>query len=353
MMIQKVKDISIYLTSRCNFNCTYCDRKYVVPSEINENDLSQIINFISYCFEYGCKPNIISFHGGEPLLKTELIYEIINKVENELSKSYPQQVSGVKYYIQTNGSLILKRNEILSSIPHNKLIYSISYDLIYQEKHRKKIEIDEIITNLIKNKYSVKLQCVASPLELNNPLFHSNLLQTCLNYPLSSFCILLLKHIRKNNYSEVVITKEEASLIATNLIKLIEMSYIYNFNLLIDGKDSVVETNYFNNHEQIILCGNGYLYPEYDFLDYDIQNARIGKWKNNIEFYEKTGELEINDICKSCHLSKYCGLKYVYYFSKQHPNTDVCITVYSVIVNLLYYMNKLKEKDKLYKWIIQ
>lgn len=352
MNLEKVKDISIYLTSRCNYNCTYCDRKYVVPSEIYESDITNIIKFISYCFKNGCKPNIISFHGGEPFLKANLMKDIIYIIENEVKQAYPEHVSNLKYFIQTNGSLILKHVDMFSFLDTTKLIYSISYDLIYQEKHRKKLDINNVIQYLTSKKYNVKLQCVVSPIEINDPLFHSNFLHTCLTYNINSFCLIILKHIRRGNYSQVVLKKEELALLAMNLLKIIELSYIYGFNLLIDGKNNAEEKSYFSDHEQIVLSGDGYIYPEYDFLDYKIEEARIGKWKDDILFYTGTKELNINETCKTCNLTNYCGLKYVYYFNKEAPDKNICTNIYNIITNLQFYMAKLKQKNKLCEWII-
>jgi len=87
--------VTLHITSGCNLNCKYC---YSPPT--NRNDMSQQIAFQSIDFiseNYPVNTGII-FFGGEPLLKKDLIREIIE---------YSRTKSGFFHYkVTTNGILL-------------------------------------------------------------------------------------------------------------------------------------------------------------------------------------------------------------------------------------------------------
>lgn len=89
---------TIYLTTNCNFNCTYCYEEFKGNNEFTEY---KFIETIDYIFKMD-KSNKISicFMGGEPLLKKELI----SKGLEHIQKNYSDRLC--VYYITTNASML-------------------------------------------------------------------------------------------------------------------------------------------------------------------------------------------------------------------------------------------------------
>ena len=66
---------TLYLTENCNLRCKYCYEKNKTTNEMDYNTIKSII-------DYEIKQNDIhsqiNFYGGEPLLKKNLIYILMN-----------------------------------------------------------------------------------------------------------------------------------------------------------------------------------------------------------------------------------------------------------------------------------
>lgn len=96
MYMPRPLNITITTTLKCNARCPYCYEKGVKQSDIVEGSEEQIIKFIKE------RSNVREVHivwfGGEPLLNSEFI----DKMSNRLNKE------GIKYssYIITNGSML-------------------------------------------------------------------------------------------------------------------------------------------------------------------------------------------------------------------------------------------------------
>ena len=91
-------NFTIYMTTDCNFRCSYCYEKYENTYHLNENSVIEILDYI---FQYGDDEAInLNFMGGEPLLKKELIYKAVDYIKCKYPSRY------VKYSITTNGSLL-------------------------------------------------------------------------------------------------------------------------------------------------------------------------------------------------------------------------------------------------------
>ena len=92
---------TFHLTEKCNLNCTYCYEGEKGSLELPFLDIKKVLDNE---VKSGSKKCQISFFGGEPLLKKELIYEIVNYAD-ELEKNNDIKFS---YSITTNATLIDK-----------------------------------------------------------------------------------------------------------------------------------------------------------------------------------------------------------------------------------------------------
>lgn len=109
---------TIYLTTECNFRCTYCYEDYFKHLNLNEKMLIEILNFI---FDHNLKEKIIiNFMGGEPLIMKELIYEAIKYIKNK----FPER--NVIYYLTTNASLL--DDEFITFMKNNRFKVRLSFD---------------------------------------------------------------------------------------------------------------------------------------------------------------------------------------------------------------------------------
>ncbi|RDY30265.1 radical SAM/SPASM domain-containing protein [Lachnotalea glycerini] len=109
---------TIYLTTECNFCCSYCYEDYAKRSELTEEKLIKTIKFI---FKHSSSNKVlIDFMGGEPLLKKELIYKAIDYIE----LNYPEKE--VKYFMTTNCSLI--DDAFIELMKKTKFTVRLSFD---------------------------------------------------------------------------------------------------------------------------------------------------------------------------------------------------------------------------------
>lgn len=119
---------TIYLTTECNFQCTYCYEEYTKCLTLDKEMLIDILDFI-LDLESNKESDVfaVNFMGGEPLLKKELIYQAVNYIKEKCKKK-------VLYYITTNGSLL--NEEMIFWMKENDFFVRISIDG-NRETHRK------------------------------------------------------------------------------------------------------------------------------------------------------------------------------------------------------------------------
>lgn len=105
-------ELKLYLTRRCNFRCTYC----YVPFKNEEVDPKVVDKIISLLRD----EDTLSIFGGEPLLFSDLIIDIVNRLDEK----------GVKTYLKifSNGSFI--KEDLLEVLKNTKrsVMVQISYD---------------------------------------------------------------------------------------------------------------------------------------------------------------------------------------------------------------------------------
>ena len=120
---------SIYLTDACNLNCKYCYEKDMhINREISFDNIKKIIDNE---IKNKSKESVITFFGGEPLLKKNLIYETSNYIKSKKSKTK------FLYNMTTNGTLI--DDKFVKFFENNNFIslsFSIDGNSISQNENR-------------------------------------------------------------------------------------------------------------------------------------------------------------------------------------------------------------------------
>lgn len=129
----------IYITYKCNLNCSYCSAKNVTrpgrQRSLSTESMERIIEYIKSNGN-GQKDTVV-FYGGEPLLKRKIIRQFINKTRD----------LNLDYILYTNG--ILLNQVTLEFLNHFDTIFiSVDGDKISHEKHRGKGTYDRILENM-------------------------------------------------------------------------------------------------------------------------------------------------------------------------------------------------------------
>lgn len=116
--------LTLMLTNRCNFNCNYCFEKNKKKKDMSKETIKKAIDLLFLDNDNDKKT--ISFFGGEPLLKVDLIEYAINYIKQN------NWMDLAVFAITTNGSLyndrimeIIKQNNIyiMTSVDGNKEIH--------------------------------------------------------------------------------------------------------------------------------------------------------------------------------------------------------------------------------------
>ena len=110
---------TFHLTEKCNLNCKYCYEKNKGTLELTFDDIKNIMDIEVKNKSKSC---VITFFGGEPLIKKDLIYETINyakKLEKENDIKF-------LYSITTNGTLI--DDEFIKIAKQNNFLIGYSLD---------------------------------------------------------------------------------------------------------------------------------------------------------------------------------------------------------------------------------
>ena len=96
----------VYLGSPCNKDCSYCDRGYITSdigdTRLKEDQIPELINFIDSITK-GDEEPIIGFHGGEPLLFTKQMTQIISY--------YIATRKNPRFSLLTNATLVERNHE--------------------------------------------------------------------------------------------------------------------------------------------------------------------------------------------------------------------------------------------------
>lgn len=113
----QIARLGFFVTSRCNLNCRYC---YVQKTQLSEDlDIGLASKVVDYFLSKNPDRFYLSFTGGEPSLRMDLIRQLVNQVEH--SNCQPA------FHISTNG--LLDEDQIHFLLQHHFSI-SVSMDSI-------------------------------------------------------------------------------------------------------------------------------------------------------------------------------------------------------------------------------
>jgi radical SAM protein with 4Fe4S-binding SPASM domain len=345
------KNVSIYLGDKCNFNCSYCDREFVDSlgsQHMTIEDVEHVAEFILSAELNKCPPEMFSFHGGEPFTYVKIMDKFMDKIVSIVPSDYP-------FYIQTNGSQMLQHKWFFEKWS-NKLEISISYDFLYQDINRSLFEIKETLDMLnAANVRGIQFQYVmpiADPKVFSFKAIKS-ITDICHKNNVKRVNLIPLRHIRGKDKFKVIVDDLDLAQFFNAFIKFIHILYTMDIDVIVDGHGHGFDKHYFENHKLMILSPDGYIYPEYDFLEYKREETRLGKWKNGIEIarIRDNEDQMLRPNCLSCPARDLCGLKYLHGMFGTDPQSNKCIEFYQKLSIVIQHAQKLKQHPTFFHWV--
>lgn len=335
-----LRHVSVYLGDHCNFDCNYCDRAYIKsigPQGMPKGYVKRIVDVIKEI-----NPEKVTFHGGEPFVHVKRMDDILSYLPEDI-------IVG----ITTNGSR-LKQHEWFLEQWHDRIRLNISYDFIYQEKNRGKLDLDEMIGLL--HKYNIDhIWQYVLPIQESNAFSLDNVQDVVKTLHKSGSSILNLIPLRHRRGADKFETLLDINIpqFADMFMRFITTLYNYNIRVYVDGNSDHIEKSYLTNHNKVILSPDGYMYPEYDFCEYQREEFRVGTWLQKLEFNRlQDEESVIKYTCRDCIQKDNCGLKYLHKMFDTVPMDDNCIKFYQIIEAMVDYTKHLYGYKTVYEAIV-
>ena len=348
----KVHDISIHLGTACNFDCSYCDRGFVRSigdQNFKSGHLADLEKFFVFLQQHegpAFPGDFLSFHGGEPLIYTSMMTRMINILDKVFGDEKPVQI-----FIQTNGSLLLDSVAFLEQWKH-RLFVSISYDFLFQDQNRTAIDLQASLELLTSLGIPVQLQYV---MPINEPRAFSldtvkAIVSACNKYGLRQINLIPLRHLRGGDKFKVLLDEVSMVSLFAALTRFVEILYTLGVAVVVDGQYKGIDKNYFADHKQLVLSPDGFIYPEYDFLEYKMEDARIGSWVEPSLSRVTDYDNRLLPGCRSCSSAPSCGLKYWYKEFGQVPGGN-CKLFYLLMDTVIRHTQKMRTKPTMFDWV--
>lgn len=346
------QDISFYLGNRCNFDCSYCDRDYIEDviggQHLTTADIPLIINFLKEIKASTNPPTMFSFHGGEPFTYVKIMDKIMSAVVVLVPGTYP-------FFIQTNGSQILQHRWFFEKWGA-RLTISISYDFLYQDINRTMFGIDPTLKMMKAcGVTNIQFQYV---IPIHDPRAFSlvavkAITDVCFKNGIRHINLIPLRHIRGKDKFRVILTEIDIPQFADAFIKFIHILYTMGIDVVVDGHGVDLDKHYFDNHKQLILSPDGYIYPEYDFLEYKRTEATVGMWKDTVSLTRSTTKEDtlLYPQCINCSSRGVCGLKFLHRLFDEEPAQAKCVEFYQVMEVIIKHTQKLRQKHNFFEWV--
>ena len=340
--------VTIYMGDTCNFNCVYCDRDYIKhdigSQNLRSTDTKDLISFMKIVSEKATDLVNISFHGGEPFL-------YIKRIDRILEQIAPLFPDDMLYFITTNGSKV-HENEWFFEKWGKQLRLTFSYDFIYQQENREAVDVEAVAEMVQKHNAGMLFQFVIPPTrEAFNEWSIAEVISTMKKAHCNTLNLIPLRHHRGKQKFKVLIDDVDLKWFAVDLMRFIQTLYIQGININIDGNYEKIDKNYLENHGKLILSPDGYIYPEFDYLEYKREEYRVGQWKK-FAMLQRVGDENplLLQQCRTCEMKSACGLKYLYAMFDETPKGK-CIEFYRIINLMVKHLHKLKKQTSLMHWI--
>lgn len=357
--------IAIYLGNTCNFDCSYCDRGYIENSIGSQAFSSSMVDHVENFFdqlyaESSLKIDYITFHGGEPFLYVRRMDQILERIQPYLDQH------NIKALVTTNASMILENEWFLNKWQHY-LGFTFSYDFVFQNENRDQIDVKQIVE--LCNRYGIKIMWQFVMPIYDQRLFDfdtvKDVLETVSSTPNKVINLIPLRHHRGQDKFKDFFDDVDHREFNHRFIQFINTLYNYEIQVLVDGSYDEIDKNYTGKHYKIILSPDGYIYPEYDFLEYQTKEFRVGQWFNQQQlsipgsklnfapvFYSenRTDDDLILDSCRGCPVRADCGIKYLYKLFDREPS-GACVSFYRIMSNAVKYASKLPTKRGFHSWV--
>lgn len=359
--MKNLNSIAIYLGNTCNFDCVYCDREYIAKDiggqNLTKHQLKLIGNFLSHMFNKDdCNIDRIVLHGGEPFLFVKRMDQILESIKDDYLDRY-----GLFVGITTNASLILKESWFVEKW-RRYLRFTFSYDFIYQKKNREEFDVYKTIELCNNNNVPIHWQFVM-PIT-DSKVFSLDCIKDIVDKiskcKTRSINLIPLRHHRGERKFKTFVEDLDIPQFADAFMRFINMIYNMNIMVYIDGNYGVTDKNYFGDHYKMILSPDGFIYPEYDFVEYKSEAYRVGQWTDGLSpnftpiFYNKNGQEEDSQIqpkCVTCSSRPLCGLKFLHKLFDTEPGNK-CVQFYQIIDAMVQYTTKLHSKQSFFHWIV-
>lgn len=240
-------------TLNCNLGCWYCYESHIASSAMSTDTADRVIKNFSY--QYAISPYkvlLLSFFGGEPLLKTPIAIRIIEGARKFAAEN------GVELHLEftTNGTLLSKELlEVIKDIPSSFQITLDGYGAVHDKvRHFKGSD---------KGTYSLILE----KLKLLSDTLHDYILHVRVNITPETFDKLesilndlafLPKDksaIRLHQVWQVSFKEEEIDMVDDFVVEAMNKGYDIAFKAL-DGPDGC----YANNLAEAVVNYNGDVY---------------------------------------------------------------------------------------------
>ncbi len=302
---------SLYLTDACNLNCKYCYEKGTHKN--TELSFDNIKSIIDYEISQKTKESVLTFFGGEPLIKKDLIYQTVEYIKSKKTKT--------KFWLNmtTNGTLI--DDEFVDFFKDNNFI-SLSYSIDGMDKTQNKNRIMlngkstyDIVSENAKKLLKVSNKVCAVPVITKNNV--SSMYENVLNLLELGFKKISLQFDfnAKWDDNDLEIIKREMKKISLLYIEKMRAENEFSILVLDEKIRSYIDEKMdVNNDCSVGLKGanvgtDGNIYPCMQFMykpEFVIGNCSEGINKEKQKEIHDILKQEL-DLCKECTIRRRCN----------------------------------------------
>lgn len=213
----KIHSLYIFITRKCNMNCSFCSMD--AGPHVNTNNemtLEETIDFLKYMNRYRIDRIIIS--GGEPLLSPKL-YSILEYISKKMKNT--------QIVVQTNGALI---NENFCNRVKDKVTrLNISIESIYDIWSNKKNEFIEQLEIVYRNNIQMEFSFVVTK---ENSQYVYDYIELCRHFNAEAGIKIVSAVGGEKRFDELSLNEEEILEFYKEICGyILEHNYIENQNL--------------------------------------------------------------------------------------------------------------------------